>query len=100
MIPRGAPDDIVSRVHASHVGINGSIRRARESVYFPGMTTAIKDQVSRCPVCIQYQGEWQKEPLMTHPATSRPWEKVGVDIFTYRSQDYLITVNYLCFCRG
>ena len=32
---------------------------------------------------------------MTHPAPFRPWEKVGVDIFTYRSQDYLITVDYL-----
>ena len=32
---------------------------------------------------------------MTHPAPSRPWEKVGSDIFTFHGQDYLITVDYL-----
>jgi len=32
---------------------------------------------------------------MTHPAPSRPWEKVGSDIFTFHGQDCLITVDYL-----
>ena len=41
------------------------------------------------------QTETRKEPLMSHPAPSRPWEKVGIDIFTQRSQDYLVTVDYL-----
>ena len=91
VIPRGARDDILQRLHASHIGINGCIRRARDTVFFPGITTAIKELVSKCPICIQYQNEIQKEPLMTHPAPSRPWEKVGSDIFTFHGQDYLIT---------
>jgi len=64
-------------------------------VFFPGIPTAIKELVSKCQVCAQYQNEIQKEPLMTHPAPSRSWEKVGSDIFTFHAQDYLITVNYL-----
>ena len=32
---------------------------------------------------------------MSHPAPLRPWEKVGMDIFTFHSQDYLITEDYL-----
>ena len=95
VIPRGAQDEILSRLHASHIGINGCIRRARESVYFPGITAAIKDLVSKCPVCVRFQTETRKEPLMAHPAPSRPWEKVGADIFTHRGQDYLVTVDYL-----
>jgi hypothetical protein len=95
VIPRGARDDILQRIHASHIGINGCIRRAREAVYFPGITAAIKEMVSKCPVCVRYQNEQQKEPLMSHPAPSRPWEKVGTDIFTFHGQDYLITVDYL-----
>ena len=95
VIPRGARDDILQRIHASHIGVNGCIRRAREAVFFPGITAAIKDLVSRCPICVQYQTEQQKEPLMPHPAPSRPWEKVGTDIFSFYGQDYLITVDYL-----
>jgi len=95
VIPRGARENILQRIHASHIGINGCIRRAREAVFYPGITTAIKEMVARCPVCVRYQSDTQKEPLMSHPAPSRPWEKVGTDIFTFHGQDYLVTVCYL-----
>ena len=95
VILRGARNDILRRIHSSHIGVNGCIRRAREAVFFPGITAAIKDMVSRCPVCVRYQNEQQKEPLMSHPALSRPWHKVGTDIFSFHGQDYLVTVDYL-----
>ena len=95
VVPRGAQDDIHQRIHASHIGINGCIRRAREAVYFPGITTAIKQMVSSCPVSVRFQTETQKEPLMPHSTPTRPWEKVGIDIFTFRGQDYFTTVDYL-----
>ena len=95
VIPRGARSDILQRVHSSHIGVNGCIRRAREAVFFPGITAAIKDTVSKCPICVRFQNEQQKEPLMSHPAPSRPWQKVGTDIFSFHGKDYLITVDYL-----
>lgn len=95
VIPTGARDDILQRLHASHIGINGCVRRARETVFYPGITTALKDLVSKCAVCLRFQQETQKEPLLPHEAPERPWQKVGTDIFTHRGQDYLITVCYL-----
>ena len=95
MIPTGARDDILQRLHVSHIGINGCVRRARETVFYPGITTALKDLVSKCAVCLRFQQETQKEPLLPHEAPERPWQKVGTDIFTHRGQDYLITVCYL-----
>src|SRR6218665_2232041 len=87
--------DILRRLHSSHIGINGCIRRAPEAVFYPGIIASIKQLVSSCSICSQYQTESQKEPLLPHPAPSRPWEKVGIDLFTRRGQDYLITVDYL-----
>jgi len=95
VVPRGARENILQRVHASHIGVNGCIRRAREAVFFPGITSAIRELVSGCAVCSRFQNETQKEPLMSHQAPSRPWEKVGTDIFTFHGQDYLITADYL-----
>ena len=51
--------------------------------------------ISQCAVCQAYQNENQKETLMSHPTPSRPWQKVGIDIFTFHNQEYLITVDYL-----
>ena len=95
VIPADARPEILRRIHSSHIGVNGCIRRAREAVFYPGMTADIKKVVASCAICAAYQASTQKEPLMPHDAPSRPWEKVGVDICTIRQQDYLITVDYL-----
>ena len=95
VIPRYARREILERIHSYHIGVNGCIRRAREAIYFPGMTAAIKDLVSQCHVCVQYQNEQQKEPLMSHTVPHGIWQKVGTDICSFHGQDYLITVDYL-----
>ena len=59
------------------------------------ITAEIKRLISACPVCARIQTELQKEPLLSHTAPSRPWEKLGVDIFNFRGQDYCILVDYL-----
>ncbi len=83
VIPREARAHMLERIHSSHIGINGCIRRAQESIYYPGITADIKKIVAACKICEAYQAATQKEPLMSHAAPSRPWEKVGIDIFTF-----------------
>jgi len=46
VIPRGARNDIFDRIHASHIGVNGSIRRSREAVFFPSITSASDTRTS------------------------------------------------------
>ena len=94
LIPTGARQWIMERVHRSHIGINGCLRRAREVVFWPGMTTQLKEWIAKCHICQTYQTAGVKEPLLSHEAPARPWQKVGVDIFTFRGKDYLITADY------
>ena len=95
MVPHDARAEILQRIHSSHIGVNGCLRRAKEAVYYPGITADIKRVVAACTICESLQQSMQKEPLMPHAAPNRVWEKVGVDIFTHRGQDYLITADYL-----
>ena len=69
--------------------------RARETVYWPRITADIKRLVEGCDICNRFHDETQKEPLMSHPAPCRPWQKGGVDVFTFADRQYLITVDYL-----
>ena len=95
VVPAGARADMLERIHNSHIGINGCIRRAREVLYWPGMVTEIKAKVEGCTVCQEYQHANVKEPLISHDIPNRPWEKIGIDIFTFNNYDYLIEVDYL-----
>jgi len=94
-VPPGARPNMLERIHSSHIGINGCIRRAREALFWPGMTSSIKAIVDRCSICQTLQAASQREPLMSHEVPDRPWAKVGVDLFTFREQNYLIMVDYL-----
>jgi len=42
IIPKAARNDVMTRLHSSHTGIGGLIRRARNTVYYPGITADIK----------------------------------------------------------
>ena len=86
---------MLERIHSSHIGINGCIRRAREALFWPGMIKNIKDTVEKCSICQTMQMSLQHEPLMSHAVPDRPWAKVGVDLFTFQEQNYLIMVDYL-----
>jgi len=86
---------IVKRnIHSSHMGMEACMRRAREAVFWPGMNTEMKEYMSACEICRSYDKKQQKETLMSHDPSERPWQKVGTDLFEIHGMDYLVTVDY------
>ena len=58
------------------------------------MTSAIKDYVEKCDICRRYESRQQKETLIPHEIPSRPWAKVGTDLFQVKNSHYMVTVDY------
>ena len=84
-------------LHTAHMGVEGTLRQARESIYWPGINAVVKDYISRCEVCAALRTHTQtREPLMQHDRPTRPWAKVGCDLFTLevRQNKFLITADY------
>ena len=94
VIPKSLRNDILRRIHASHIGMEGCLRRARESVYWPAMTSEVKDFIVKCDICRSVDNKQQKETLIPHDVPDRPWAKVGVDLFKFNKTNYLIIVDY------
>ena len=86
--------DTLRHIHASHLDIDGCLRRARECLYRPRMGSEIKDYIQQCEVCRSTDSKQQKEPLQLYEIPSRPWAKVAVDLFRCNGQQYLIIVDY------
>ena len=63
-------------------------------LYWPGMSSEIEDFVSTCEICTKYQGNNRKEPPIPHAVPSRPWSKVGADLFEFQGKYLLILVDY------
>ena len=94
VIPSSMRYEMKQKVHAGHSGINSCLRRARELIYWPGISAEIRQYVESCDVCASYSHKQPEEPLHLHDVLLRPWQKVGTDIFTIEGRNYLVTVDY------
>ncbi|XP_025113246.1 uncharacterized protein K02A2.6-like [Pomacea canaliculata] len=94
VVPISLRSSMKREIHSTHTGIEGCLKRARESVFWPGMNAEIKQYVSTCKTCQSVQRSQKKETLLSHEVPSRQWEKVGIDLFEFDGKDYLVTVDY------
>ena len=94
VIPDTLRADLTRRIHSSHLGVEGCLRRARECVYWQGMNEQIKNFISKCDICRSVDPKQQKETLHPHDVSYRPWSKVGTDLFSWHNKDYMVTVDY------
>ena len=85
---------IRERLHGPHTGVKGCPRRARETVFRPGLNADLRYYIAKCGMCATYQKDQQKEALISHKVPNRPWETVGCDISQCEDRDYLCTVDY------
>ena len=51
VVPRGLRTEIKKDIHVSHAGVEGCLRWARESVYWPGMNAELRHWISTCEPC-------------------------------------------------
>ncbi|CAI5683097.1 uncharacterized protein K02A2.6-like [Oreochromis niloticus] len=94
VIPEALQADITQRIHSTHIETEGCLRRARDCVCWHGMNDHIKKYVATCDICRSVDAKQQKETLKPHEPTTRPWTKVGTDLFNFEGRDYLTTVDY------
>lgn len=94
VIPTSLRAEIKQKLHASHMGIESCLRRARECVFWPGLNAELKDFISSCEICQKHAISQQRETLIMHPQPSYPWERVGCDIFEYKDKNVLVTTDY------
>ena len=64
---------MLKKVHSSHRGIDASMRRAKDVLFWPRMAAQITDMISTCTACNTFQDKQQKEPMMSYEIPKRPW---------------------------
>ena len=54
VIPSTLRKEMIELVHATHIGTEGCLRRARDIMYWPCMSTQLKDYISKCDMCMTH----------------------------------------------
>ena len=71
MIPQSIPRNMLKRIHSSHIGVEGCLRRPRVCLYWLRMSAEVKEHTSTSRT---YETKHAKETLMSHEVPQRPWE--------------------------
>ena len=80
VVPASLRKELLAATHPSHIGVEACIRRARDSLYRPRMSTELKEYIAKCNVCMAHRSEQSKELIQQHDFAARPWSKVAVDL--------------------
>ena len=73
---------------------NRGLLRARDSLFWPGISRGIKQMTENCPTCAQFSKQQPKETLHPHNVPSYPWQRLGCDLFDYGGAQYLLVTDY------
>jgi len=93
VIPRSKRKEVLQRLHASHQGIERTQQRARQTVYWPGITSDVKSMVESCEACQRLRPSQRKEPLECDPEPVRPFQEVGADLFEVTNKHFLVVID-------
>ena len=94
IIPVSPRADMPKKLHSSHVGTEVCIRKASDSLFWPGLRKDIANLVSNYHFCAEINKTQQKEPQQTMKLPTRPRSKIAVDEFHFKKKSYILTVDY------
>ena len=83
---------MLGKVHKGHLGIAKCRERARQSIWWPGMSTELEKVVKNGVECCKTQKRHQ--PLIPSPLPDLPWQRVATDLYEWKQQMYLLVVDY------
>lgn len=89
VIPKELQKKIAHQLHGAHLGIEKTKSRARTMYFWPGMNADLERVVQECGVCVQFQKNPQKEPLIQDEAPRYPFHRVGIDVFEWAGKDFV-----------
>ena len=86
IVPKSLRPEMLRQIHKSHLGIVKCRQRAREVLFWPGMSVGIEQMVINCSMCADYAKKQPSEPLKPSVPPSFPWKKIVTDLFQYRGE--------------
>lgn len=93
IVPATVQPFVLARLHDGHLSTEKAKRLARETVFWPKMSTDIANYIAECETCQKHTRNNVKEPLHSYPIPQYPWQQLAMDIAAFNGKEYLIVVD-------
>ena len=92
VMPRALRLEALALLHSGHGGVRGMEARAREAMFWPGMTTDIQRLHDDCQTCRSIAPSQPAQPPKPLPTPDYPFQMVCSDYFQEGAHHYLVLV--------
>ena len=92
VIPRALRKVATNILHSGHCGVTGMAERAREVMYWPGLTEEIEEARAGCKTCIRIAPSQPSAPPSDLPTPDYPFQQVSTDYFEVMGKHYMVFV--------
>ena len=92
VIPTALGPDLPDKIHVGHQGITKCLEGARVSARWPGITRDITHVFDACDRCQVHRPSQHREPLISTPLPTGPWQREVVDLCSSQGKDYKVVV--------
>ena len=93
IIPSTLRRKVLEQIHEGHLGIEKCMLKARDSVFWPGISNDIRETVEKCGIC-QASSRAAKPVGNVSDVPPHAWHTLGTDLFYWNKIDYLVIGDY------
>ena len=93
IIPSTLRRKVLEQIHEGHLGIEKCMLKARDSVFWPGISNNIRETVEKCGIC-QASSRAAKPVGNVSDVPPHAWHTLGTDPFYWNKIDYLVIGDY------
>ena len=93
VIPKNYQSQILNVLHSAHQGVNSMMKRANQTVYWPGIMSSIRNMWYKCQICNNIAPSQSKEPLIISKTPQYPFHYICADYFEIKGNHYLAVLD-------
>ena len=89
LIPSTLRKKVLEQIHDGHLGIEKCMLKARDSVFWPGISNDIQETVEKCGIC-QVSSRAAKPVGNVSDVPPHAWHTLGTDLFYWNKIDCMV----------
>ncbi|XP_024868755.1 uncharacterized protein K02A2.6-like [Temnothorax curvispinosus] len=93
VIPKSLQEQILQKLHSTHIGITKMKQLARRYVYWKRIDKDIENLVKSCKSCALLHSNPSKAPLHPWDEPTSNWERIHIDYATYANNNFLVCID-------
>ena len=93
LIPSTVRSKVIEQIHEGHQGIEKCMLKARDLVYWPGISDELLEAVENCGIC-QSSSRAAKPVGNISEIPPYAWHTLGADLFYWNKMNYLVLGHY------